>query len=73
MRFKRIKDPKQALNPKLMFEKLGEFSDSELVNAFVLYNKYMRRFSHDFSKYLKPQQQKQTKRKFKDLFRKDKN
>jgi hypothetical protein len=73
MRFKRIKDPKQALNPKLMFEKLSEFSDNELINAFVLYNKYLRRFSHDFSKYLKPQQQKQTKRKFKDLFRKDKN
>ena len=74
MRFRRIKDPKQALNPRLMFEKLEEFSDYELVNAFVLYNKYMRRFSNDFSKFLKPQQQqKQTKKRFTDLFRKDKN
>lgn len=73
MRFKRMKDPKQALNPKLMFEKLNEFTDDELMNAFVLYNKYMRRFPHDFSKYLEPQQQKETKRKFKGLFRKDKN
>ncbi len=73
MRFKRTRDPKLALNPKLMFEKLDEFSDYELINAFVLYNKYMRRFSKDFSKYLKPQQQEQTERKFKTLFRKDKS
>lgn len=73
MRFKRTKDPKQALNPKLMFERLDDFSDHELVNAFVLYNKYMRRFSHDFSRYLKSPQQEETKRRFKYLFRKDKN
>ncbi len=73
MRFKRIRDPKRALNPKLMFEKLNEFTDDELMNAFVLYNKYMRRFPRDFSKYLKPQQQKDTKKRLKDLFRKDKN
>lgn len=74
MRFKRIKDPAKALNPKLMFESLDEFSDYDLMNAFVLYNKYMRRFSHDFSKYLTPPQQKQTKKKrIRYLFRKDKN
>ncbi len=73
MRFKRTKDPKLALNPKLMFDKLDDFSDYELVNTFVLYNKYMRRFSKDFSKYLVTQQQEQTKKRFKDLFWKDKN
>ncbi len=74
MRFRRTKDPEQALNPKLMFEKLSEFSDFELINAFVLYNKYMRRFPRDFSKYLnRPPQQETSKRKLKDLFRKGKN
>ncbi len=73
MRFKRTKDPKRALNPKLIFEKLDEFPDYELLNAFVLYNKYLRRFSNDFSKYLQSPQQKQTKKRIKYLFRKDKN
>ncbi len=73
MRFKRTKDPMLALNPKLMFDTLDDFSDYELINAFVLYNKYMRRFPRDFSKYIEPQQQEPGKRRFKDLFRKDTN
>jgi hypothetical protein len=73
MRFKRVKDPKEALNPKLLFQNLTEFSDDELINAFVLYNKYMRRFSIDFSKYLNAQQPVINKRRLIDLFRKDKN
>jgi hypothetical protein len=73
MGFKRIKDPKEALNPKMLFQKLNHFSDDDLMNAFVLYNKYMRRFSNDFSKYLKPRSPVTTKKRFKDLFKKDKN
>ncbi len=73
MRSKRINDPRQALNPSLFFQNIDEFSDDELINAFVLYNKYLRRFSIDFSKYLKAQQQIINKRRFIDLFRKDKN
>jgi hypothetical protein len=73
MRFKRIKDPKEALNPKLFFQNLTEYTDDELINALLLYNEYMRRFSIDFSKYLKLQQQIINKRRFVDLFRKDKN
>ena len=73
MGFKRIKDPKEALNPKMLFQKLNHFSDDDLMNAFVLYNKYMKRFSNDFSKYLKPKSPITTKKKFKDLFKKDKN
>jgi hypothetical protein len=57
----------------MLFQKLNHFSDDDLMNAFVLYNKYMRRFSNDFSKYLKPKSPVTTKKKFKDLFKKDKN
>lgn len=73
MRFKKIKDPKEALNPKLFFQNLTEYSDDELISALVLYNKYLRRFSIDFSKYIKAPQQLTNKRQFRDLFRKDKN
>lgn len=52
MGYKRIKDPKEALNPGLLFQKLNDYPDIDLINAFVLYNKYMRRFSTDFSKFL---------------------
>lgn len=73
MRFRRSKDPEEALNPKLLFQKLNDFPDDDLKYAFVLYNKYMRRFSIDFSKFLKPKQDIKRKKRFKDLFRKDKN
>jgi hypothetical protein len=72
MGFKRTRDPKVALNPRLLFQKLNDFSDDDLINAFVLYNKYMRRFSIDFSKYLR-QPEVNNKKRFKDLFKKDKN
>jgi hypothetical protein len=72
MRYKRTKDPKEALNPKLLFRKLNDFSDDDLINAFVLYNKYIRRFSIDFSKYLKHPEAYHKKR-FKDIFRKGKS
>lgn len=73
MRFRRSKDPGEALNPKLLFQKLNEFPDDDLINAFVLYNKYMRRFPTDFSRFLKLQQEVKRKKRLKDLFRKDKN
>lgn len=72
MGFKRIKDPKEALNPGLLFKKLNDYSDNDLLNAFVLYNKYMRRFSVDFSKYLL-QPRSEQKKSFKDLLRKGKS
>ena len=73
MRFRQTRDPKEALNPGLLFQKLKDFTDEDLVNAFVLYNKYMRRFSMDFSQYLSPVKMVNRKKKFKDLFRKDKS
>ncbi len=73
MRFKRIKDPKEALNPRLIFQKHDDFSDEDLLNALVLYNKYMRRFSIDFSKYLKQEMPIRTAKSIKDLFRKGKS
>ncbi|HSD62889.1 MAG TPA: hypothetical protein VLB50_03790 [Ignavibacteriaceae bacterium] len=72
MGYKRIKDPKEALNPGLLFIKLNNYSDIDLLNAFVLYNKYMRRFSVDFSKYLL-QPRSEQKKSIKDLFRKGKS
>lgn len=73
MRFRGSRDPKEALNPGLLFQKLNDFPDEDLVNAFVLYNKYMRRFSMDFSQYLSPVKKVIREKKFKDLFRKDKS
>jgi hypothetical protein len=73
MRFRRTKDPKEALNPKLLFQRLNEYSDYDLLNAFVLYNKYMRRFPKDFSKYLKPPLEFRSKKSFRNIFKKDKN
>jgi hypothetical protein len=72
MGYKRIRDAKEALNPGLLFQKLNEYSDNDLINAFVFYNKYMRRFLIDFSKYM-VRPRKADKKSFKDLFRKGKN
>jgi hypothetical protein len=73
MRFRQSRDPREALNPRLLFQKLKDFTDEDLVNAFVLYNKYMRRFSMDFSQYLSPVKKVNKKKKFKDFFRKEKS
>ena len=73
MRFRRSKDPAEAMNPKLLFQKLNDFPADDLINAFVLYNKYMRRYPIDFSIYLNPRQELKRRKRFKDLFRKDKN
>lgn len=73
MRFKRIKDPAKALNPKLFFEDITGFPDEDLISTLVLYNKYMRRFPVDFSKYLTVQQPETKKRRITDMFRKGKN
>ncbi|GAB4295578.1 MAG: hypothetical protein Kow0098_17970 [Ignavibacteriaceae bacterium] len=48
MAVKKIKDPSVALKPALFFEHLNDFSDAELAAAFLMYNKYMRRFNIDF-------------------------
>ncbi|HEY6906636.1 MAG TPA: hypothetical protein VI230_04170 [Ignavibacteriaceae bacterium] len=73
MRFKGIKDPAKALNPKIFFQGMAGFSDYDLINALVLYSKYMRRFTIDFSKYLKVQQSETKNRRITDMFRKGKN
>jgi hypothetical protein len=73
MRLKGIKDPAKALNPKAFFHNFAEFPDNELNNALVLYNKYMRRFPIDFSKYIMAQQPEIKKRRITDMFRKGKN
>lgn len=40
---KNIRDPKTALNPRLLFEALGNYADQDLADAFVYYNKLFRR------------------------------
>ncbi len=44
MIYKNIRDPKIALKPNLFFEKLqSEYTDIELRNTFITYNKYLRK------------------------------
>jgi len=72
MGYKKIRDPKEALNPKLLFQNLSKFSDDDLIYALILYNRYMTRFPINFLSYLKPDEAK-PKKSFKDLFKKVKN
>jgi hypothetical protein len=45
MRYKNIRDPKIALNPSSLFLNLNSYSNSDLSNALINYDKYLRRFS----------------------------
>ena len=46
MIYKNIRDPKIALKPNLFFEKVqSEYTDIELRNTFIIYNKYLRKLS----------------------------
>jgi hypothetical protein len=49
MRIKKIKDPKIALDPNRIFSKTNEFSDEEIGQGLLLYNKYLRRINIDYS------------------------
>ena len=44
-----IKDPKTALNPNRVFTNLDEFTDEDLGQGFLLYNKYWKRVELDYS------------------------
>jgi hypothetical protein len=45
MRYKNIRDPKIALNPAGLFVNLETYSNNDLVNALLSYQKYLKRFS----------------------------
>lgn len=61
---KRIRDPKIALQPNSLFSRLDEFSDEDIISAFVLYNKNFRRINFDYSYF----QSKQVPKKKKSIF-----
>jgi len=57
MLVKKIRDPKIALKPNLFFSNLESYEDSDLVSAFLLYNKYFRRIKLDYSQFQTKQNQ----------------
>lgn len=59
MRIKKIKDPKTALNPNLIFSENQKFSDEEIGQAFLLYNKYWKKLDVDYSLFQKEESKKQ--------------
>ena len=53
MRVKRIKEPKTALDLNLLFKDDKKFSDEEIGQAFLLYNKYWKKIDLDYSLFQK--------------------
>ncbi len=51
MRIRRNRDPKTALDQNRIFAELDEFSDEELIAAFVEYNKIFKKFDISDTKY----------------------
>ncbi|MGE5431065.1 MAG: hypothetical protein ACM3QX_08325 [Syntrophomonadaceae bacterium] len=49
VRVKHIRDPKLALNSKLIFDSSFELKDQDLGAAFLIYNKYWKKISLDYS------------------------
>ena len=49
MMVKDIRNSKVALSPGIFFEQLNNYSDGDLVSAFITYNKYIKRFNIDMS------------------------
>ncbi|MHB9041769.1 MAG: hypothetical protein ACYC4T_14040, partial [Melioribacteraceae bacterium] len=48
-----IKDPEKALNPGRLFTNLDEFTDQQLVQGFLAYNRYWQRIELDYSYFTK--------------------
>ncbi len=49
MLVKNIRSSEIVLKPNLLFNKLATYTDNELLSAFLLYNKYMKRLKIDYS------------------------
>jgi len=45
MRFKNIRETEIALKPKRFFEELEKYCETDIVAAFLMYDKYMNRFN----------------------------
>jgi hypothetical protein len=67
---KNIRAPGIVLNPKLLFNNLANYSDNELISAFYLYNKSLKKFRIEMPA-VKEQLQKPGF--FKSFLKKDKN
>jgi hypothetical protein len=63
---KNIRDPKIALKPNIFFEKMNDYSDADLRNAFLTYNRYLKKFDIKEERLLPKQLNK--KRNFLKLF-----
>ena len=72
MMVKDIRNTKVALNPGLFFNQLNEYSDSDLVSAFITYNKYLKRFDIDMS-YFEKQNDENSKKSLFSIFHRGKN
>ncbi len=72
MSVKNIRAKEVVLNPKLLFESINDYSDSDLFSAFVKYNKYMRRINLDYDKVLHQPEEKKNKN-FIKIFSRGKN
>ena len=64
MLIKNIRDSKIVLNPNRLFENLQEFSDSDLISAFLLYNKNIKRIEIDYSDFERTTSNKKKKKLF---------
>jgi hypothetical protein len=67
---KNIREPEKVLNPKLLFENLANYHDNELISAFYLYNKSLKKFRIEI-----PVEKKAEKKSgfFRSFLKKDKN
>ena len=70
MRIKNVRNANTPLNPSYFFPNLDEFSEQEIINAFIMYNKYMNKFKLPFRKMNVEKQKK--KRKISKFFSKEK-
>lgn len=65
IRVKHIRDPKLALNSKLVFDPSFELSDQDLGAAFLIYNKYWKKISLDYSIFVSTEKKDKEKSLFK--------
>lgn len=62
MRIKKIKDPAIALNSKLIFEEKNDITDQDIGSAFLIYNKYWKKVTLDYSLFAKKEAPGKTRR-----------
>ena len=71
MMIKNERDPAVALNSKRLFTHLNEFTDEEIGQGFLMYNKYLNKIKLDYSLFKKEADAKNTS--FSGFFKRSKN